>query len=153
MLRQSVAVPTWVGVFRFDGDKTVEPNETFKVTLSNAVNATISKGIGTGTIINDDGAAIASVINSASAADIHSVKIDPVPATSVLKVELSGYTGNVTLQLINIQGQMLLQKKMQAVIKFANEQMDVSSLASGTYLLVVLDEAGNRQTEKVIIAR
>jgi hypothetical protein len=42
---------------------------------------------------------------------------------------------------------------MQAVVKFASEQLDVSSLASGTYLLVVLDEAGNTQTEKVIIAR
>ncbi len=35
------------------GDKTVESNETFKVNLSNAVNASIVKG--TGTILNDGG--------------------------------------------------------------------------------------------------
>jgi hypothetical protein len=93
------------------GDKVIEANETFAVILSNPVNATIAKGTGTGTIINDDGTAIASVISSASAAGIRSVKIDPIPADNVLRVGLSGYTGNVTVQLISMQGQMLLQKK------------------------------------------
>jgi hypothetical protein len=40
-----------VGVF---GDTTSEPNETFKVALSAATNATIAGSIGTGTILNDD---------------------------------------------------------------------------------------------------
>ena len=37
-----------------NGDTTVEPDETFTVHLSNAVNATISNADGTGTILNDD---------------------------------------------------------------------------------------------------
>jgi uncharacterized delta-60 repeat protein len=37
-----------------NGDTTVEPNETFTVNLSSALNATILGGVGTGTIINDD---------------------------------------------------------------------------------------------------
>ena len=36
------------------GDNTVEPNETFTVTLSNPTGATISKATATGTITNDD---------------------------------------------------------------------------------------------------
>ena len=36
------------------GDTVVEPNETFFVTLSNAVGATIFDGQGLGTITNDD---------------------------------------------------------------------------------------------------
>lgn len=36
------------------GDTTVEPDETFTVTLSNPVGATILTGVGTGTILNDD---------------------------------------------------------------------------------------------------
>jgi hypothetical protein len=44
---QSISVPV-------TGDTAVEPDETFVVTLSNAVNATIAKGAGTGTILNDD---------------------------------------------------------------------------------------------------
>ncbi len=38
------------------GDKTVEPDETFFVNLSNASGATIADGQGVGTIVNDDGA-------------------------------------------------------------------------------------------------
>jgi hypothetical protein len=37
-----------------NGDTTVEPDETFSVNLSGAINATISDGQGVGTIINDD---------------------------------------------------------------------------------------------------
>jgi hypothetical protein len=36
------------------GDRTVEPNETFLVDLTNPTNATLGKNQGVGTIINDD---------------------------------------------------------------------------------------------------
>jgi uncharacterized repeat protein (TIGR01451 family) len=49
VLTQSVDV-----VIHGDGDP--EPDETFKVRLSTASNATISDGTGVGTIVNDDGA-------------------------------------------------------------------------------------------------
>ena len=38
-----------------NGDTAIEPNETFNVNLSNAVNAAISDNQGVGTIVNDDG--------------------------------------------------------------------------------------------------
>ena len=38
-----------------NGDTAVEANETFSVVLSNPVNATIARGTGAGTILNDDG--------------------------------------------------------------------------------------------------
>jgi hypothetical protein len=37
------------------GDTNFEPNETFTVSLSNPINATIARGTATGTIVNDDG--------------------------------------------------------------------------------------------------
>jgi Calx-beta domain len=37
------------------GDTVAEPNETFRVTLSNPQNAVITDGVGIGTIVNDDG--------------------------------------------------------------------------------------------------
>src|SRR5262249_18079672 len=40
-----------------NGDTTLEPDETFTVELTNAGNATIADGSGTGTIRNDDNAA------------------------------------------------------------------------------------------------
>ena len=39
---------------KITGDTTVEPDETYRVTLSNPVNATIARGIATGTILDDD---------------------------------------------------------------------------------------------------
>lgn len=44
-----------------NGDTTVEPNETFLVNLSNAVNATFASTQGTGTIQNDDASADLSI--------------------------------------------------------------------------------------------
>jgi hypothetical protein len=41
-----------------NGDTTVEPNETFTVTLSGASGATIARAAGAGTITNDDAAAL-----------------------------------------------------------------------------------------------
>ena len=135
------------------GDKTTEPGETFKVNLSNPFNATIAKATGTGTIINDDGAAFASAVLETGITESRSVKIAPNPVKSLLNIELSGYSGNVTLQLISIQGRVLRQEKIQPVKNYAKQQMTVEGIASGTYLLIVMDEKGNRQREKVIIER
>ncbi|MCB1634783.1 MAG: hypothetical protein KDI51_09355, partial [Xanthomonadales bacterium] len=49
------------------GDTILEPNETFDLTLSNPVGATIDDGTGVGTITNDDSASIA--INDVSLAE------------------------------------------------------------------------------------
>jgi hypothetical protein len=49
-----------------NGDTTPEPNETFVVNLSNASNATISRGQGTGTIVDDDAPIPALSINDVS---------------------------------------------------------------------------------------
>ncbi len=118
-------------------------------------NASIVKATGAGTILNDDGAtAIASTSSQTNNNTIErSVKISPNPASSILHVDLSGYAGNVTIQLVSMQGKVLKQDEMQAVVlKSMQQQIDVTGITSGTYFLVVIDEKGNRQTEKVIVA-
>jgi hypothetical protein len=45
------------------GDSAVEPNETFSVTLSNPTGASLAKGTGTATVLNDDPAGPASIVN------------------------------------------------------------------------------------------
>ncbi|QOV22627.1 beta strand repeat-containing protein, partial [Anabaenopsis elenkinii] len=45
------------------GDTVVEPNETFRVTLSEATNATITTATATGTILNDDVPATGSILS------------------------------------------------------------------------------------------
>jgi hypothetical protein len=140
------------------GDKIPEQSETFIVALSNAVNATIIKTRGTGTIINDDGPMTA--ISSAPASENNNstvnrfVNVSPNPATSSLYVELYGYTGNVTMQLANLNGKVLMQQKMQAGdTKYVRQQLDIENITSGVYLLIVIDKKGNRQSEKIVIAR
>lgn len=136
------------------GDKTVESNETFKVNLNRPVNATIAKGTATGTIINDDGVALAATGNSIESITNYALKISPNPASNILHVELFGYTGNVTLQLMNLQGKIIKEKKLQtANAKYAQQKMDVSDIAGGIYVLAAVDEKGNRKTAKVIIAK
>jgi len=115
------------------GDKIAEATETFKVNLSNAVNATIVKATGTGTIVNDDGAiAISSaLLQTDNKTSERSIKISPNPASSILRVDLSGYTGNVTMQFVNLQGKVVKQEKMRTSgLKYAQQQINVTGIAS-----------------------
>jgi hypothetical protein len=140
-----------------DGDKVIEPNETFKVVLSSAVNATIIKATGTGTILNDDGTATAATSSTLAASSTtidRSVKVSPNPAINILYAELFGYTGDVTIQLLNFQGKVITQDKRQTgYSQYSKQKLEIRDVASGVYFLVVIDDKGNRQTQKVIIAR
>ncbi|HEX5151701.1 MAG TPA: Calx-beta domain-containing protein [Parafilimonas sp.] len=137
-------------------DKTVEPDETFSVILSKPVNATITDGIATGTIINDDGVTIVSKTAIASAKDNvtgNSVVLAPNPANSRVDILLKGYTGIVTINVMSLEGKQLLQKKLQVTpSKYAQEPIDVSRFASGVYLVTIIDEHGNIKTEKLVVA-
>ena len=138
-------------------DKTAEPNETFNVILTNPTNATISKATGTGTIVNDDGAATkvfsSNEVQNEIAVNESLVTIAPNPVSNILRVTLSGYSGTVSIQLINVQGTVLKQERFNiGNLKYAQRQMNITAIASGSYLLVVTDEKGNRKTKKVIVA-
>lgn len=138
------------------GDKVAEANETFKANLSNATNATIVRTTGTGTILNDDRAtAILATRPQTNEKTIErSVRISPNPASSILHAELYGFVENVTIQLINLQGKVLMQERVQTGdAKFVRQRLSIGNLTNGVYLLVATDGKGNRRTEKVIIAR
>ncbi|SFP56524.1 S8 family serine peptidase [Parafilimonas terrae] len=140
------------------GDKVNEADETFKVILRNAVNAIISNGEATGTIINDDGTAIAASgsDDAASSAFItgNGIKLSPNPAINSTNISLNGYTGNVTILVSDMKGKVLQQKKVQLQsAKSGLQSFDVSAYAAGTYLVTVIDEKGNKHTQKLIIAR
>jgi hypothetical protein len=137
------------------GDKVPEPDETFTVKLSNPVNATLGNSTATGTILNDDGPLLFAYSgNTTTPSNNESVKITPNPAANILHVELFGYTGNVTIQLMSLEGKLIKEGKLQtAIAKYAQQQMNVNSLAAGVYWLVVFDENGIRKTEEVVIAR
>lgn len=67
-----------------NGDTTFEPNETFFVNLSNAVNATIADAQGVATIVDDDAPVLATEMNSQRAIALDTVTFtrDPFPITN-----------------------------------------------------------------------
>lgn len=117
------------------GDKLVEPDEIFNVVLRNSVRATIAKAAGNGTILNDDGVlSFAYAEKAVNTSNEQSVKALPNPATNILHVELFGYTGNIMMQLMSLQGKTVKQEKIQTGnIKYAQQQMNVGDFANGIF--------------------
>ncbi len=138
------------------GDKIPEADETITVVLSNPVNAEITDGTGVGTIRNDDIAPAASATQGSvkTAAAIKYARIMPNPAQTFVKVELTGYSGSVVLELSDLYGRKLQQQKIQVgKAKVYNQQIELTNYANGNYLIRVIDEKGKFQTLQLVIAR
>ncbi len=146
--RQSISV-------YINGDKSIEPDETFTVRLSNPVNAAILDGTAVGTILNNDGTSIA--VNAIGAeenvvANTMQLQVSPNPASGKVNITLKGYKGNVVIQLSTIEGKTLRQDKVQVLSGgYAQQSINVSGYANGIYFVTVTDETGNRQTAKLIV--
>jgi uncharacterized repeat protein (TIGR03803 family) len=138
------------------GDRVPEPDEAFEVLLSNPVNAGVSDGTGIGTILNNDGTpaskSIAQNENAASAV-LKDAKLSPNPANGKVNVTLTGYSGNVTIQLMDVNGKMLQERKVTTLFKVFQQEMNISNYPNGVYLVTVIDEKGNRKTQKLVISR
>ena len=143
-------------------DKKAEGNEQFGVQILNPVNLVINgTGKAIGTIIDDDNGDNSDKDGKTETkeengkAEINkttgSLTILPNPASNVLHINLRGYVGNVTIQISDMQGKTLQQKKLQAGVKFAQWQMDITKLANGTYIITVSDDKGNRETKQVVV--
>ena len=96
------------------GDKTVEPNETFTVVLSTPISASLMKGTGTGTIVNDDG----TTPIAARAADVKAgapevsgkltVTVSPNPSPSYFTLHTkSGSDKPLQVRTIDVSGRQI----------------------------------------------
>ena len=78
-----------------NGDLVFEPNETFTVNLSNAVNAAINDGQGLGTINNDDAVPTVTINQASGQAD--PTNVSPINFTVVFNTPVTGFaTGDVS---------------------------------------------------------
>ncbi|GEM_PF-2035543 len=68
----------------------------------------------------------------------------PNPAAEV--ITLKGFENNVNITLTDLQGRVVLMKTVNS-----NEQVDVSGITAGTYMLQATDQAGHSLTETLII--
>src|SRR5262249_49900732 len=85
-----------------NGDTVNEPNETFFVNLSSALNATIADGQGVGTILNDDGGvSFAPVTNYAVGASPVSVAVGDFNGDGKQDLAVANYNDNTVSILLN----------------------------------------------------
>jgi Secretion system C-terminal sorting domain len=74
--------------------------------------------------------------------------IYPNPASSLVNVNLSGYTGTVSGKLYNNLGQLMLTR----VLLNGTNSIATERLANGTYALIVGEEKGEQQVYKIQVA-
>ena len=72
----------------------------------------------------------------------------PNPASSILNVNLSGFTGAINSRLYSNVGQLIASKQLLN----GTNSITVDRLPAGTYALVVYDQDGGQQVYKVQIA-
>lgn len=77
-------------------------------------------------------------VNNLSSTNLDLITVFPNPFNSKLSIELhSQLSNNVVVRLFNATGELVFNKKMNAVNRF---DLDLSSLKSGLYLILVADE-------------
>ena len=70
-------------------------------------------------------------------------------------MKISGVSskGNYTIQLVNTQGSVVMQTKLQHAGGSGTQSIDLpSTLSSGNYVLKAVDEKGVVFTEKVVLS-
>ena len=73
------------------------------------------------------------------------ISIFPNPAKSALTIQFSEYNNSESIQILNVQGQLVKQVKLELNHNNISNSIDVSDLASGLYIL----KAGNISTRFV----
>ncbi|CAN5617066.1 hypothetical protein BH10BAC2_BH10BAC2_06550 [soil metagenome] len=133
-------------------DTNIESDETFKVVLSNPVNANISKTNATGTILNDDIPGFAGSNNNIAVTKTQNgIRVFPNPViNNILQVIMNNnYPTTVKVMLYDAEGTAV---KLQLI--GANTSViktDVSALNNGTYFLVLSDGKQIAYKEKIEI--
>lgn len=132
------------------GDTNIESDETFKVTLSNPVNATIAKTTATGTITNDDVAGILTLTDNSALNKIETgIRVFPNPITnnSLQLTMNTAYSNTLKLLLYDAAGSVV---KLQLIgANSTAAKVDVSALKNGSYFLLLTDGKELSYKEKI----
>lgn len=133
-----------------NGDTDIESNETFKVKLSDPVNAIIADNTGKGTIRNDDGALAIMVTgneNIVSEQKKEKISIYPNPVADKLNISLPANGDAYSIILTDITGRVIRTVKAGHEQKITSIKMN--DLSKGVYLLKII--SGNSyETFKVV---
>ena len=103
-------------------------------------------------IVDNDGNLTYSMILAVDPAGSYTLLIFPNPAIDQVTIRFSGISGMITLQLLNIEGKVLLQKRPGS-IGGGSVSLPVSMYPPGNYLLQILADGHVIHTEKLVIQR
>ena len=79
------------------------------------------------------------------------IDLFPNPVTDDLNINFNSLDGNTTMQLLNVQGKVVIDNQL-AQMGNGNAQIDVSSISNGVYFLRMIIE-NKVVTKKVVIQR
>jgi type IX secretion system substrate protein len=77
------------------------------------------------------------------------VAAKPNPSSGILTVELLPSSENMTIRLVNLYGQILVEKEIQTTQKSIKFEIDLTNLSNAMYLLSISDKT-NSKTIKII---
>ena len=78
--------------------------------------------------------------------DVQKVDVFPNPATSVVNVNLTGYTGKSDLSLFDVNGRIVLHREVSTM----NSQLDISALPAGIYMMRIKNGGKDVNMTKII---
>ena len=82
-------------------------------------------------------------------AAVDGIKIIPNPTNGIVNLYLDGFSGSVLIELVDLQGQVVLIKQIGMSTRGQLTELDLSSFAKGLYYLRAGD--GNRNSVKKIV--
>ncbi|HWK04496.1 MAG TPA: T9SS type A sorting domain-containing protein [Puia sp.] len=103
-------------------------------------------------IVDNDGNITYSGVLVVDLAGINNLIIFPNPVTDLVTIRFSGISGMITLQLLNIEGKILLFKEL-GFSGGGSVSLPVSMYPPGNYLIRILTGGHVIRTEKLVIER
>lgn len=132
------------------GDTVVEPNEVFKIVLSNPVNISVTDSIALVTIVNDDGAkfSIKTDENNNLSISKSSFSVSPNPTKNFINIISFLNITDAQVRVTDMRGKTLYATKQNFV---AGQQLKVSlSQFPSEVLVVTIVNKGNQEEFKII---
>ena len=81
------------------------------------------------------------------------ISVFPNPAKNRLNIRFTNTEyQNVTIEFTNISGQTVLTKQLSGITKNSKEELNISALPSGTYILRLLSTGTVISSKKIIIS-
>jgi hypothetical protein len=80
------------------------------------------------------------------ASDVQKVAVFPNPATNVVNINLTGFTGKSNVSLFDVNGRVVLRR----VVSTDNSQLDISALPAGVYMMRINNGGKEVNMTKII---